>query len=87
MRALVHGDVQGVGFRDFVRRRAEAAGLRGSVRNRPDGAVEVVAEGPEQAVEQLLGDLRIGPRLATVSRVEVERGAATGEPGGFRIAF
>ena len=48
---VVSGHVQGVGYRYFVRGRAEAAGLTGSARNLPDGRVEVVLEGPEAALE------------------------------------
>ncbi len=85
--AVVHGDVQGVGFRDFVRRRASQRGLRGTVRNRADGAVEVVAEGPQDDVEALLADLREGPRMARVEQVEVERREAGGSLDGFRITY
>jgi acylphosphatase len=59
--ALVSGAVQGVGYRWFVRGRAQAAGLAGSATNLPDGRVEVVLEGPADAVAAVLADLR-GPR-------------------------
>ncbi len=59
--ALVSGHVQGVGYRYFVARRAEAAGLAGSARNLPDGRVEVDLEGPEEAVRALVAELD-GPR-------------------------
>ena len=49
VRATVHGDVQGVGFRYFVQRCAWEEQLAGWVRNRPDGAVECVAQGPREA--------------------------------------
>jgi acylphosphatase len=71
-RFQVHGQVQGVGFRFFVLRHARALGLRGFVRNLPSGAVEVVAAGPESALSQLERELRIGPRLACVTKVEKE---------------
>ena len=87
VRAVIRGRVQGVGFRDFVQRRALALGLSGTVRNRPDGAVEVVAEGPEPALERLLEALRDGPGLAHVDGIEEQRGPAGGEFSGFRIAF
>jgi acylphosphatase len=70
LHAVVHGDVQGVGFRYFVQRRAWKEQLAGWVRNRPDGAVECVAQGPRDAIERLLADLRRGPAMATVDRVE-----------------
>lgn len=69
-RWLVIGRVQGVGFRWFVQRRADALGLQGWVRNLPDGRVEVVAEGNEAAITALDAALRAGPRLASVQRVE-----------------
>lgn len=63
--------MQGVFFRDTTRRRAEAIGVRGWVRNRPDGAVEAVFEGDAGAVEQLVDFSRRGPSRAEVASVEV----------------
>jgi len=79
VRAVVHGDVQGVGFRYFVQRLAWQERLAGWVRNRPDGAVECVAQGPRDAVERLLGALRQGPAMARVDRVDERWEAA--QPG------
>jgi acylphosphatase len=70
-RIVVHGRVQGVFFRDSVRQRARAMGVHGRVRNRPDGTVEAVFEGPPDAVEALVRFCEAGPRGARVSRVEV----------------
>jgi acylphosphatase len=68
--AVVSGDVQGVGYRWFVRGQAEAAGLGGSARNLPDGRVEVVLEGPSDTVEAVVESLD-GPRApGTVTRVD-----------------
>ena len=64
LHAVVHGQVQGVGFRDFVVRRALSLNLRGYVRNARDGSVEVVAQGPRPALERLLALLRQGPSAA-----------------------
>ena len=71
-RAVVGGEVQGVGFRDGVRREALRLGVMGWVRNEDDGSVRVHAEGPEPAVEALLAYLREGPPAARVAAVEVE---------------
>jgi len=72
VRAVVRGVVQGVGFRYYVQRQAAAFGLRGWVRNLDDGlTVEVMAEGPRDALEWLLRDLRSGPPHAAVDSVEV----------------
>jgi acylphosphatase len=87
LHVTVRGRVQGVGFRDFVRYRAESLGLRGHVRNLPDGRVEAVAEGPREALERLLGDVSSGPRGAEVHEVDVDWQDATGEFAGFRITF
>jgi acylphosphatase len=70
-RAIVHGRVQGVFFRDTTRRQAASRGLVGWVRNLPDGTVEAVFEGRPEAVEALLSFCREGPRGARVERVEV----------------
>jgi acylphosphatase len=68
----VSGRVQGVSFRAWTEAEARRLGLSGWVRNRHDGDVEGVASGPSPALEELLGRLRDGPRLATVTRVETE---------------
>lgn len=68
-RFRVEGQVQGVGFRYFVRHRATALGLGGRVRNLPDGALEVVAHGTLKALAELEAALWRGPSLARVSRV------------------
>jgi acylphosphatase len=68
-RFVVEGEVQGVGFRYFVRHRATVLGLGGRVRNLPDGAVEVLAQGTPRALAELEAALWRGPSLAKVSRV------------------
>jgi acylphosphatase len=70
-RVRAHGRVQGVFFRDAVRRAAESAGVAGWAANRPDGTVEVVFEGQEAAVERLVELCRSGPGHAEVSRLDV----------------
>lgn len=72
LQAIVHGRVQGVSFRYYTQRRASALSVTGYVRNRWDGTVEVVAEGPRAELEELLAFLRIGPRAAFVSQVDVQ---------------
>jgi len=69
-RFVVHGRVQGVGFRWFVWQVAERLGLKGVGRNLPDGSVEVVAEGPEKALGELEQALARGPAMARVDRVD-----------------
>jgi len=69
-RVIVHGWVQGVGFRVAVARRAAGLGVAGWVRNRPDGAVEAVFEGPAEEVASLVRFCEEGPRGAAVDRVD-----------------
>ncbi len=70
-RLLVHGRVQGVGFRYSLARQAQSRGVAGSAANRPDGTVEVVLEGEAEAVESLVRWCEQGPRGAVVDRVDV----------------
>ncbi len=69
-RFVVYGRVQGVGFRWFVWREAGRLGLRGLARNLADGSVEVIAEGGEEALEQLERSLARGPGAARVDGVQ-----------------
>lgn len=71
--ATVTGRVQGVGFRQYVRERARRHGVAGWVRNEADGSVRVVAEGPAEALDALVRDLRQGPPLARVEDLQLER--------------
>jgi len=86
VRAVVHGRVQMVGFRAFVIRHAGDAGLKGTVRNLPDGSVEAVLEGPRGAVERVLELLRQGPSHARVERVDVENATSSGNLPAMSVA-
>ena len=81
----VTGQVQGVNFRSSTKVEADALGLTGSVRNCPDGSVEVVIEGPRTTVQQLVDWCRRGPAWARVDDLTVEWQAVSGEFGEFRI--
>ena len=83
LRAHVLGRVQGVGFRAFVVDQAQFLGLAGWVRNRRDGAVEILAAGPEERVLALLETCKEGPPAAEVSGIE----AAPEEPGEPLVGF
>jgi len=87
MRFVAHifGRVQGVGFRYFAVDEARQRGVQGWARNLPDGTVEVVAEGPQLALEELLALLRLGPRSAEVTHMDVEWASARGDATGFDI--
>lgn len=71
MRAIVSGEVQGVGFRANARAEARRLGVAGFARNRSDGTVEVEVEGPDAVVATMLRWLRRGPRWASVDTVTV----------------
>ena len=71
-RAIVTGRVQGVGYRFFAERAARDLELSGWVRNLPDGSVETVAEGEEEAIARYFDRLRQGPRGARVEGVAEE---------------
>jgi len=73
VRLLIHGRVQGIGFRAFVEDRAAANGVEGWVRNRLDGSVEAVVTGDEAAMEAMLAALRQGPPVARIDRVDTSR--------------
>lgn len=89
MRKRVHlwvsGRVQGVFFRAHTRDLARRLGLSGYVRNLPDGRVEIVAEGEEEALRKLAAFARQGPPLAQVTGVEERWEDPTGEFAGFSI--
>jgi acylphosphatase len=87
LHAVVHGDVQGVGFRFFLIRVASAAQLRGWVRNRGDGTVELVAEGPRPDLEAILRAARQGPRGAQVTEVTVDWSPAQGDLDRFDLVY
>lgn len=72
VRAVVRGHVQGIGFRDAAVRQANRLDAMGWVRNADDGSVLAHVEGPEDAVDELVGFLRTGPRGADVTGVEIE---------------
>jgi acylphosphatase len=86
-RILVYGRVQGVGFRAFAARVALELRLFGGVRNLPDGRVELEVEGQRAVIEALEHQLRIGPSVARVTKIETEWGAATGRYSVFEVWY
>ena len=83
--AQIMGRVQGVGFRNFTRTRAHRLGVTGWVRNERDGSVRLEAEGPREALDQLVEAVRQGPRMAQVEHVEVDWSDATDDFDTFRV--
>jgi acylphosphatase len=85
--ARVSGVVQAVGFRYWTVRKAEELGLTGTVRNNDDGTVGIVAEGPQPVVLELRRWLRSPEAPGRVEEVQESVSAATGEFGGFQVAY
>jgi acylphosphatase len=84
---VVEGRVQGVGYRDYARRRAMVLGLGGWVMNLRDGRVRVRAEGPRVAIEDLVHALEKGPPLSCVERVTVRWIMPTGQFASFGVRY
>lgn len=84
---VVRGQVQGVGFRYFTKRTAQALELTGWVRNCTDGSVEAVLEGPKEAVNAALDDLRQGPAGGHVEKLHCEQQPYRGEFERFEVRF
>lgn len=85
LEAVVHGRVQGVGFRYYALRCATGLGLQGWVANEASDRVRVVAEGPQEGLESLLGALRDGPPAAFVERVDASWSPSTGRLDAFEV--
>jgi acylphosphatase len=82
---IVTGVVQGVGFRMYAQRQARSLGLRGYVRNRQGGEVEIVAEGDDHSLEKLIAWARVGPPSSEVEDVRVTYVEPSDEFFGFDI--
>ncbi len=87
VRAIVTGRVQGVAYRASTASEARRLGLVGWVKNRPDGAVELEAEGGDAAVAALVAWCEHGPPAARVTRVAVDEISALGRETGFEISY
>ena len=85
IRVYVSGTVQGVLFRHYTRERALELGIAGWVRNLPDGRVEAVFEGKDEAIDEIMTFCRTGPSGAHVTGVEIKEESWTGEFKGFVV--
>lgn len=83
----IKGYVQGVGFRYWAYRKAVSLGIKGYVRNCPDGSVEVLASGDEESLNFFLGLLEKGPSSAFVEGVEIEELPSLTALDSFRIRY
>ncbi len=84
-RIVVHGWVQGVGFRFFVRDAGIRLGLTGNVSNLPDSTVEIIVEGNPKRIEEFIAEVRKGPSLARVERLEIQELPGGGSYSTFHI--
>jgi acylphosphatase len=84
-RIVVHGRVQGVGFRFFVQHTGNHLGVTGNVRNCPDATVEILVEGEPRRIAQFLREVEKGPSLSRVNRVDVYDTEPSGDYGSFQI--
>ena len=84
-RIIIHGRVQGVGFRYFVQRVGNRLGVTGNVRNLEDSSVEIVVEGNETLIWDFQKEIARGPALARVERVDADDIAVTGKYRTFQI--
>ena len=83
----VAGRVQGVFYRDFVRREAEKLDITGHVKNLQDGNVEILAEGSEENLEKFISACKKGPLMAFVKNVDVKEEKATDEFDSFDVRY
>lgn len=84
---IITGDVIGVGFRSWVKQKARDLGLVGWVTNRPDGSVEVIAEGSKDKLDELVRDCQDGPEVSMVEKVDVTWERGTGEFLSFEVVI
>lgn len=85
VRMVVEGEVQGVGFRAYVRRSAAALGVSGTVWNREDGRVELIAEGDRMTLERLVAAVRAGSPASAVAAVRTTWSEGPARHAGFTI--
>ena len=84
---IVHGRVQGVFYRDSTMRKARELGLSGTVQNLPEGTVQIVAQGPEPLLEDLIRWAHKGPPAAEVSEVQKSYEAPVQGLSGFTVRY
>jgi acylphosphatase len=87
LHVYVHGRVQGVFYRRWTKKRADFLNLSGWVKNLEDSRVEIIAEGKKENLERFIEDLRSGPPLSRVDRIDVSSERATGEYNSFEIKW
>ncbi len=84
---VLAGRVQGVGFRYFTESRASKYAIRGHVRNRPDGKVEIVCQGNSKDLDQFIEEVKKGPSFAEVADINIEKVENSRNYNSFEIKF
>lgn len=87
LRLIFYGKVHGVGFRKFVKAKAELFGLRGYVKNLPDGTVEVVVDADKELLKRFIEEIKDGPERAIVEKFEIEEINKEVDYDGFEIRY
>jgi acylphosphatase len=82
---LIAGMVQGVGFRYYTYQKAQQLRITGWVKNLPDGRVEVLAEGEQSVLEELISELKTGPSFSSVRDIEITWSEPTGQYSSFEV--
>lgn len=85
LKAIVHGRVQGVGFRSTTRHYALQLGLKGTVKNLPDGSVEICAQGSKESLQRLIHKLKFESRPAFIENIDLNYGAPTTKFEDFKV--
>lgn len=83
----IEGIVQGVGYRFFTQDKAREYGLTGYVKNMYDGSVEIYAEGDKNVLDNFIKDLKVGPGMSRVERIDVQWIKAENQYESFTIVF
>lgn len=84
---IVHGRVQGVGFRQFTTTEAQKTGVKGWVRNKTDSTVEIKAEGSEEEMSAFIETIKEGHRFASVSNVDISPAEEVEHGGSFTVHY
>jgi len=84
---IVHGKVQGVFFRDNIQKKASESNLKGYVKNLPDGTVEIIAEGNEDIIKQLITFCNKNPGYSNVTDIEIKESKPTNEFNKFEVRY
>jgi acylphosphatase len=84
---IIVGDVQGVGYRSWMKREANALGVVGWVKNREDDAVESIIQGDDQSIKKLIEKVKIGPEVAWVKDVEMTEHSTNKDLYTFEVVY